>query len=145
MAPRSNPCIRSTHSPQNTFITVADRIAHFETLCHNPILPPLGSILNKAASSQDFIEEEKEQHCNDTFVNLFLQAIGQGTTSTTTVKIRSIALVWWEIVQSNLVSQKEENGSLGALLSSFDLMTASLDPKCAMLEVEGMEELSHYG
>ena len=148
MTPRSYPTIGSIQSPQDTFATVADRIAHFESLCHNPVLVPFGSVMSKPDLPQHCIrrkKKNKERHSNQVFVHFFLQAIGQGTTvAMTTGKIQSIALVWWEIVQCNLKKQMEENGSMGcSSLASFDLMTASLDPKCAMLEVEGMEELSH--
>jgi hypothetical protein len=127
--------------------TVADRIALFETMRHTSITGTThnrtSSIkANKAITTTPQQQRPKKERLADgNPFELFLEAIGHETkTSIASPRLRRIATEWWQTVHINQEKQHQED-TPATLSKSLHLMTASLDPKCATLEVLALEEL----
>jgi len=109
--------------------TVTDRIAQFESMFKSTVMPQI-----KEADT------EKEITGNQQLEKL-LKAIGETPPTKTSRKLRRIAKEWWQTVHDNQVTQKDDDCHVD-LSASLNFMGAALDPKCANLEVQALEELA---
>ena len=122
--------------------TVADRIALFETMRHASITGTThNSTIKAIATTPQQQRPKKERLADGNPLELFLEAIGHETkTSIASPRLKRIATEWWQTVHTNQEKQHQEDTPV-TLSKSLHLMTASLDPKCATLEVLALEEL----
>ena len=135
--------IDSRHSRSISPTTVADRIALFETMRHTLTTCNIHSSTTKAITTTTTTQQRSktEQQTEEKPLEIFLEAIGQESkTSITSPRLQRIATEWWQTVYINQEKQHQED-TFVTLSKSLHLMTASLDPKCATLEVLALEEL----
>ena len=113
---------------------VADRIAQFETMRSGSKT----TIMTSKRPSLVVSGFTKEGPALDEIVlELFLHAIGETPPAGTSPKLVSIATEWWETVKRNQEVQLGDEAHV-SLSSTFNLLDAALDPKCASLEVQAL-------
>jgi hypothetical protein len=123
---------RNSRSPRSLSpASVADRIAHFETMQHKPV---------SNTPTQPMLAPIKKELADGKRLELFLEAIGEVPPALTSPKLRRIATEWWQTVHLNKEKQQRDDTHM-SLSSTHSLMEAALDPKCANLEVQALEEL----
>jgi hypothetical protein len=127
---------QNTRSPRSLSpVSVADRIALFETMQHNP-----HSI---TAASNPVLVPIKKVLADGKQLELFLEAIGEAhpPLAHTSPNLRRIAAEWWQTVSRNIRKQQHDDTQHLNLSFTHSLVEAALDPKCAHLEVQALEEL----
>jgi hypothetical protein len=119
----------------NSAATVAGLILQFETLGTRP---PAMKIQYQQPRFRAKIPIAQNYQIS---LELFLAAIGEAPPAIISPKLVRIATEWHQTVEFNQVTQLGDSSHV-SLSSSLNLLGAALDPTCANLDVQGIEEVA---
>jgi hypothetical protein len=136
MAPRFEKAhlVDSAHDTPNSASTVAGIILHFE------ILGKRASAMKVQNQQPTFRAKKPIAEKHKISLELFLTAIGEVPPPIISTKLVRIASEWHSMVDLNQETQLDDSSHV-SLSSSLNFLGAALNPTCANLEVQGIEEV----